>query len=106
MRTGHKASGAVLATKLIYHEDEAHHRPLTRLAPVIRVKLLRGCAGIHRSGEHRTEVERSTDNAATCLQDRLINVEIIEVLAAIDEVMHARRRPPAPPIISIRAQNP
>src|SRR5207237_7465584 len=47
---------------------------------------------VHRACVHRAEVERCTDDAATRLQDRLIDVEVIEVGGTIDEVRHLRCR--------------
>ena len=41
---------------------------------------------------HGTEVERCTDDTATRVQDRLIDVEDIEVGGTIDEVRHSRCR--------------
>ena len=83
----------LFAAKLVHHENEAHHRPAVPRAPVIRVQILRRCARVHRACVHCAEVERCTDDAATRLQDRLIDVEDIEVGGTIDEVRHPRCRP-------------
>src|SRR5262245_7210233 len=101
VRAWHKASGAVVAPKLVHHENEAHHRPAVRRTPVIRVEVLRWYARVYRSCMHCAEVERCTDDAATRLQDWLIDVEAIEVWSAIDEVPHSRRRPPGADVSGI-----
>ena len=59
----------------------------------------------HRSRVQRTELERSTDDAAARIEQRGIYVEVVELRTTIHEVAHARRGAADPDIVTRRGRD-
>jgi hypothetical protein len=81
-----------VVSELIDHEDETDHRPTATVALVIDMEVLGRQPWPQCPRVHRTQLERSADDVTTSLENWRMQVQAVELWAAIDKISDSSRR--------------
>lgn len=102
VRPGHEAGRSVVRAEHVDHQDEPEEGPIRRAAIHINVKALGRRAGPECPRVKGAELEGATNDEGAGLKKGRKDIDLVELWASVDEIVHPRRGGADPDVCSRR----